>query len=259
MGLLHVSNKCGKQEIDFSAKGLSVYWLAFETCFSIKVQCIQKYTMHCELRMSLPVWNFLFGSKHIVWAAVQLLMTLGSPSQQQAGEIGRFSCNTWEGTPVTCNMALQAGNQFHSFEILKNLFSFSSWKCPLYILFVSSLCTKITVQNKVEEPNGGMKNWCIFPRVNFHTTPPTLWCPVLQLNLPVTPAMLWRWNYTAAILMCLLPNRKWHSGLTEDAQKMHKGECICINNLCPPNITPFLSTCCWPLQSFLSCPQKRTK
>ena len=32
------------------------------------------------------------------------------------GSVGRFSCNTWEDTRVTCDMALQAGNQFHSFR-----------------------------------------------------------------------------------------------------------------------------------------------
>ena len=32
---------------------------------------------------------------------------------REYGTLGRFSCNTWEDTRVTCDVALQARNQFH--------------------------------------------------------------------------------------------------------------------------------------------------
>ena len=35
-------------------------------------------------------------------------------------EGGTFSCNMWEGTRVTCDVALQAGNQFHLFSKFEN-------------------------------------------------------------------------------------------------------------------------------------------
>ncbi len=39
--------------------------------------------------------------------------------------VGRFSCSTWE--RVTCDVALQAGNQFHLFSNIENEVQFFAY------------------------------------------------------------------------------------------------------------------------------------
>ena len=59
---------------------------------------------------------------HMIWLHQLLVHLSDSRLTSLNKSVGRFSCNTcegtrhWEGIRVTCDMALQAGNQFHLFS-----------------------------------------------------------------------------------------------------------------------------------------------
>ncbi len=48
----------------------------------------------------------------------------------QPQSTGRFSCNTWEATRVTCGVGLQAGNQFHLFSNFEKHVQFNRYQFP---------------------------------------------------------------------------------------------------------------------------------